>query len=44
MAIIGFSNGKLTLLETAPEITIAEVLAVTEPDLFISANVAEMKI
>jgi acetate CoA/acetoacetate CoA-transferase beta subunit len=44
MAVIGFPDGIMTLLETAPGITIAEVMAVTEADLFIPANVPEMKI
>jgi len=44
MAVIGFSGGRMTLLETAPHVTIAEVIAVTEADLFIPANVPEMKI
>src|ERR1700749_1818509 len=33
MAVIGFSGGRLALLETAPGVTVAEVLAVTEADL-----------
>ena len=44
MAVIGFSGGRITLLETAPGVTVAEVMAVTEADLFIPANVPEMKI
>src|SRR6478735_6044363 len=44
MAVIGFSGGRMTLLETAPGITVAEVLAVTEADLYIPGNVPEMKI
>jgi acetate CoA/acetoacetate CoA-transferase beta subunit len=44
MAVIGFSGGRMTLLETAPHVAIAEVIAVTEADLFIPANVPEMKI
>src|SRR4249919_1159399 len=44
MAVIGFSGGKMTLLETAPGVSVAEVMAVTEADLFIPANVPEMKI
>src|SRR3954451_18846615 len=34
MAVIGFSRGKITLLETAPGVSIAEVMAVTEAELF----------
>ena len=44
MAVINFAGGRITLLETAPGVTVAEVMAVTEADLFIPANVAEMKI
>ena len=44
MAVIGFSGGRMTLLETAPGITVAEVLAVTEADLYIPGNVPEMNI
>src|SRR5882724_9585789 len=44
MAVIGFPGGKATLLETAPNVTIAEVMAVTEADFFIPANVPQMKI
>ncbi len=31
-------------METAPDVTVAEVLAVTEADLFVPANVPEMRI
>src|SRR6266403_5653839 len=44
MAVIGFAGGKITLLETAPGVTVAEVMAVTEADLLIPASVPEMKI
>jgi acetate CoA/acetoacetate CoA-transferase beta subunit len=44
MAVIGFSNGKITLQETAPGVTVAEVMAVTDADLFIPGEVPEMKI
>jgi acetate CoA/acetoacetate CoA-transferase beta subunit len=44
MAVIGFSGGKITLCETAPGVTVAEVIAVTEAELFIPATVPEMKI
>ena len=44
MAVIGFSGGTITLLETAPGVTVAEVMAVTEAELFVPANVPEMKI
>src|SRR6059058_4421474 len=38
MAVIGFANGRITLQETAPGVTVAEVMAVTEADLFIPAD------
>jgi acetate CoA/acetoacetate CoA-transferase beta subunit len=44
MAVIGFDGGKITLLETAPGISIAEVMAVTEAELSIPDKVPEMKI
>jgi 3-oxoacid CoA-transferase subunit B len=44
MAVISFAGGRITLQETAPGVTVAEVLAVTEADLFIPANVPQMKI
>jgi len=43
MAVIAFPNGKATLMETAPGLKIAEVLAVTEAELAIPDNVPEMK-
>src|SRR6476619_2485647 len=44
MAVISFSGGRITLQETAPGVTVAAVMAVTEADLFVPANVPEMKI
>src|SRR3954462_12557389 len=44
MAVIGFSRGRITLLETAPGGSVAEVMAVTEADLFVPAKVPEMTI
>jgi acetate CoA/acetoacetate CoA-transferase beta subunit len=44
MAVIGFPGGRITLQETAPGVTIAEVLAVTEAELCFPASVPEMKI
>src|ERR1700753_778124 len=41
MAVIGFPDGKMTLLETAPGISVAEVLAATEAQLAIPATVPE---
>jgi acetate CoA/acetoacetate CoA-transferase beta subunit len=44
MAVIGFDDARITLLETAPGISVAEVMAVTEAELSIPDKVAEMKI
>ena len=44
MAVIAFPEGRATLLETAPTVSIAEVLAVTEAELVIPDTVPEMKI
>ena len=44
MAVIAFLDGRATLLETAPSVSIAEVMAVTEAELVIPDNVPEMKI
>jgi acetate CoA/acetoacetate CoA-transferase beta subunit len=45
MAVLGFPGGRITLLETAPGVSVAEVLAVTQADLLTPAGtVPEMKI
>jgi acetate CoA/acetoacetate CoA-transferase beta subunit len=44
MAVIAFPDGKATLLETAPGISVAEVIAVTEAELVIPGSVSEMEI
>ena len=44
MAVMGFENGRITLLETAPGVSIAEVMAVTEAELSIPDHVPQMKI
>src|ERR1700761_4719044 len=44
MAVLGFDGGKITLLETAPGVTVAEVIAVTEAELAMPDKVPEMKI
>ena len=44
MAVIAFPDGKATLLETAPNVSIAEVVAVTDAELVIPDTVREMKI
>src|ERR1700748_2085839 len=42
MAVIGFENGRITLLETAPGVSVAEVMAVTEAELSIPDHVPQM--
>ena len=44
MAVIGFAGGRITLMETAPGVRVAEGLAVTEAELSIPDQVPEMKI
>jgi acetate CoA/acetoacetate CoA-transferase beta subunit len=44
LAVIGFPDGRITLLETAPGISVAEVMALTQADLVIPNTVPEMKI
>jgi acetate CoA/acetoacetate CoA-transferase beta subunit len=44
MAVIGFPDGKATLLETAPGISVGEVMAVTEAELAVPDHVPEMKL
>lgn len=44
LAVIAFPDGKATLLETAPGISVAEVMAATEAELVIPDSVLEMAI
>jgi acetate CoA/acetoacetate CoA-transferase beta subunit len=44
IAVIGFPDGQATLLETAPGISVAEVMAVTEAELVIPDKVPEMRL
>src|ERR1700722_2047383 len=44
MAVMGFENGRIKLLETAPGVSVAEVMAVTEAELSIPDHVPEMNI
>jgi len=44
LAVIGFPDRRITLLETAPGVSVAEVMAATEADLAVADNVSEMKI
>jgi acetate CoA/acetoacetate CoA-transferase beta subunit len=42
MAVIGFAGGKATLLETAPGVSVAEVIAVTGAELVIPDRIPAM--
>src|ERR1700761_8793570 len=44
MAVMGFEDGRITLLETAPDVSVAEVMAVTEAELSIPDHVPQMTI
>ena len=44
MAVMGFEGGRITLMETAPGVSVAEVIAVTEAELAIPDKVPEMNI
>ena len=44
MAVIAFTGGRMTLQETAPGVSVAEILAATQAEMFIPAGVPEMKI
>jgi acetate CoA/acetoacetate CoA-transferase beta subunit len=42
MAVISFSEGRATLLETAPGVSVQDVVAATEAKLAIPNKVSEM--
>ena len=44
LAVIGFQGSRMTLLETAPGLSVAEVMAATEAELSVPDNVPEMKV
>jgi acetate CoA/acetoacetate CoA-transferase beta subunit len=44
LAVIAFPKGRATLLETAPGITVKEVLAATEAELIVAENVKPMAV
>ncbi len=44
LAVISFPDGKATLIETAPGVSVGEVMAVTDVELLIGDRVPEMKI
>jgi acetate CoA/acetoacetate CoA-transferase beta subunit len=44
LAVIAFLDGQATLIETGPGISVAQVIAATEAELVVPANVPEMQI
>jgi acetate CoA/acetoacetate CoA-transferase beta subunit len=44
MAVIGFPEGRATLMETAPGVSVADVIAHTEAELVVPSKVPEMAI
>jgi acetate CoA/acetoacetate CoA-transferase beta subunit len=42
LALIRFEGGKAVLTETAPGVTVEDVMAVTEADLVVSDDLREM--
>jgi acetate CoA/acetoacetate CoA-transferase beta subunit len=44
MAVIAFPNGRATLMETAPGVSVADVITTTEAELVVPAKVPEMAI
>jgi acetate CoA/acetoacetate CoA-transferase beta subunit len=44
MAVITFPNGRATLLETGPGVSVADVIAATEAELVVSGKVPEMQL
>lgn len=44
LAVIGFPEGRATLLETAPGVSVDQVLAATEAELVVPGNVPQMAI
>jgi len=44
MAVIGFPQGRATLLETAPGVSVAQVIAATDAELAIAPDHSEMRL
>jgi acetate CoA/acetoacetate CoA-transferase beta subunit len=44
LAVIAFPGGRATLLETAPDVSVADVLAQTEADLAVAPDVRPMQL
>ena len=44
MAVIGFPDGRATLLETGPGVTVEQVTAATEATLVLPEQIPEMRL
>jgi len=44
LAVIAFANGRATLMETAPGVSVRQVLDLTEAELVVPSKVPEMAI
>jgi acetate CoA/acetoacetate CoA-transferase beta subunit len=44
MAVIGFTNGRATLMEIAPGVSAADVIAATEAELVVPGKIPEMQL
>ena len=44
LAVIAFPGGRATLVETAPGVTVGEVIAATEAELVVAAQVPQMQL
>jgi acetate CoA/acetoacetate CoA-transferase beta subunit len=44
LAVIGFPGGRATLLETAPGVTVAQIVAATEAELATGVEIPEMRL
>jgi acetate CoA/acetoacetate CoA-transferase beta subunit len=44
MAVISFPAGRATLIETAPDVSVTQVLEATEAELVVSPQVQEMRL
>ena len=44
LAVIAFSHGRATLIERAPGVSVAEIVAATEAELIVPDTVAEMRL
>jgi len=44
LAVIGFPDGRATLLETAPSVSVEQVIAATEAKLAIADTISAMRL